>query len=358
MSQVILDETQGKSRIYDGASMQLMRDSMVDNFLASKTLHTHGFAKHVIDSGVTNAGMYLEQQLTYIIKKVAMRKYPNTPSLSIFSVNNEGALEKILLKRIRSSSGEHLREHENKSNPNKGVITVAYDATGMKIEDFEASSFYKEMDLLRSAMFGDALDAAVMEAHDRSYKTKIDSIAMLGMQTDAGTQLVYGLLNRTDVNSNLTANVTAAFSTATGVQMYNDIAALVAAQQGAVGGNQEMWVNCLVTSPFVLSKLYTTVYAATATTWMTVANMIETNLGITKANMYATNHAIGLDAVGTKDRLCLFNNSADFMELHIPQPLKYSEILKQKFSYTFDSMFRPAGLNIIEQLTFAYLKGC
>ena len=358
MSNIILDETMGKSRIFDGASMQAMRDSMVQELLASKSLYTHGIPKHIVDSGVTNAGMYLEQQLTYIIKKVAMRKYPAVPSFNIFAINNEGALEKILLKKIRSQSGEHVRENEEKGNPNRGVITVAYDATGMKIEDLNASSFYKEIDLLRSSTYGDALDAAVMEAHDRSYKTKVDSIAMLGLTNEAGTQLTYGLLNRTDYISGLSGGVTAAFSTATGVQMYNDIAGLYNAMVGKCGGNQEMWPNCIVSSPFVISKLHTTVYAATATTWMSVANMIEQNLGIKKENMYATNRAVGLDTGATKDRLCMFNNGADFMELHLPQPLKYSEVLKQKLNYTFDSMCRIAGLNIIAGVTFGYLTGC
>jgi hypothetical protein len=64
-------------------------------------------------------------------------------------------------------------------------------------------------------MLGDPLDASIIEAHDQSYKTLADKIAWLGMTNEAGTTLVEGLLNNSDVDSSLTGNATATFTTAT-----------------------------------------------------------------------------------------------------------------------------------------------
>lgn len=332
-------------KIYDGNSVDRLIGSICKTFKNSSTINDHGIKFN--DSAVTNSGSYLEQQLTYIIPKVLKRAYPAKPALEVFTVSNEGALEKVLLRRMKTFSGLHLREHEMKSNPNRGAITVAYDASGLRVESFEATSIYKEIDLLRAAAWNDPLDASIIEAHDESFKTVVDKIAFLGMQTEQGATLVEGLLNNSNVNSSASVNATAAFSTTSnGIQIYNDIAGLYNTLVGLSGGNQLLWPDTLVSSPAVIAKLYTTTYGVGITgstavqNFMTVAKMLETNLGITK--IVASINAVGLDGGSTTDRLCLFNRNADNMTLYLPQPLTFSEVFKENFSYKITSMFRGA----------------
>lgn len=351
------------AKIFDGNSVDALIKSIGREFSGSSTLKRtfNDGAIAFNDAAVTAAGSYLEVQLTHVIPKVLKRVFPAKPALSIFSVSNEGRLAQTLVRRMKTYSGEHKRENENKSVPNRGHITVAYDATGLPIETYEATSEYKEIDLLRAAMLNDALDASLIEAHDESYKTSIDYAAFLGMTDEAGTQITEGLLNRSDVDSNLEANATAAFASATGYQMYSDIKDLIAQQRAACAGEQSLWADVVVTSPATLSLVDTTTYGLggatpTVENYKTVGQMIRENLGI--KNIWATNRAVNLDGTGTTDRLCLFNSNPDVMTLYIPMPLTFSEVLKQKFNYTFDTMFRVAGLGINQKVAFAYLKGC
>jgi hypothetical protein len=347
-----------QGRIYDAKSFDVLVNSLKDSFVNSRTLKQNGM--NVADAAVTVYGAYLQQELTYIIPTVLKQEFPDKPALSIFSVSNEGALEKILIRKMKSFSGLHTREIENKTQP-KGVIAVGYDATGIKVEEFGAISNYKESDLLRSAMLGDPLDASIIEAHDESYKTVADQIAWLGMSNEAGTTLVEGLLNNSNVDSSLQGNATGTFTTASGQTMYNDIKAMVATQHGACKGTTSLHVDTLVTSPRVYSLLASTTYGTSSTADyqnpMTVLEMVKKNLGIT--GVYATSHATGLDTgVGGTDRLVLFNRQPKVMQLYIPKPLTFSEVFKRTFNYEIESMFRIAGLGINQKVGFAYLKGC
>lgn len=350
------------SKIFDGVGIEAFKKSFVDEFRNSKTLR-RTFKDAMIpmtDSDVTLAGNYLEIQLTHVIPRVLKREFPDKPALSLFSISNEGTLAQTLVRRMKSYSGEHKRENDNKANPNKAHITVAYAATAQLIETYEATSEYKELDLLRASKMNDPLDSSLFEAHDESYKTVVDRAAFLGIQDDEGNYMTEGLLNRSDVDTDLENNATGVFSGLTGVQMYNDIKNLRNEMVGKAGGVQSLWPNTLVTSPAVLGLIESTTYgtggASDFQNYKTVGQMLRENLGIKE--LRATNRAALLDGVGTTDRLCLFNNQPDNMTLYIPMPLTFSEVLKQKFNYSFDSMFRVAGLAINRKMVFGYLKGC
>lgn len=343
-------------KIYDAQSFEVMKKSFVDNFTKSRTLGSHNLL--IQDAAVNSYGAYLEQQLTYIIPQVLKQEYPDTPALNIFNVSNEGSLEKIIVTRMKSFTGQHTREHENKGTP-KGVIAVGYDASGIKVEEFGAISLYKELDLLRAAMLGDALDASIIEAHDISYKTVADKIAFLGMSNEYGTSLVTGILNSTPLAA-CTGTATSLYSAAstTGLTMYSDIKKIVSAQIGECGGAMSLHVDTLVTSPRVYATLASTTYGTSSSDYqnpITVLEMVKKNLGITAA--YATKWCSELDGTG-KDRIVLFNRQPKCMTLHVPQPLKFSEVFKRNFSYEIESMFRIAGLKINQKVAYAYLKEC
>lgn len=351
-----------EGKIYDGKSVERLVKSTIEKFTQSSTLKDHGL-NIFNDAAVTASGAYLEQQLTYIVPKVLKRKFPNKPSMELFTVSNEGALEKILVRRIKTFAGLHQNEMENKSNPSKGTISVAYDATGQRVESYEATSMYKELDLLRAAVFNDPLDASIIEAHDESYKTVVDRIALLGMVNENQQTLTEGLLNNSNVLSSLTKNATAQFSTTSnGIQIYNDIATLYNAMLGAAAGNQELYPDTLISSPTVIAKLHSTTYGAgitgatTVQTYKTVAQMLQEMLGINK--IVASLNCVNLDGTGTTDRLVLFNRQADNMTLYLPKPLTFSEVQKLGFNYKIDSVFRAAGLAINQSVAFGYLKGC
>lgn len=348
-----------KSRFYDGKSVAKIAASLNKKFVTSETLRDMQSMAHVNDATVTGYGSYLEQQLIYVVKEVFQREYPEMPAMRLFDISNEGAIEKVLLRRMKTYSGEHTREHENKSDPMKGVISVSYDGTGMRIEDYEAFSSYTEEDLARAAQFNDPLDASLMEAHDISYKTAIDYAAFLGLKDEEGNVLTEGLLNNSQVDSDLSNNATASFDTLDGVAMYKDIKNAWSKHVGKLGGLQSLMPKFAVTSPRVASLLHSTTYGTSSSDYqspLSVAEMMKKNLSL---EIVATNRAVGLDSgVGGTDRLCLFNNDPRYMKLYIPKPLTFSEVLKQYFRYSFASKFRVAGIAINQQKAFSYLKGC
>lgn len=340
-----------KPRIYDTASFGRLQKSLVDHAIN---------AVRMKDASVAVNGAYLEQQLTYIIPEVLKQEYPERPALSIFDISNEGALEKLLVRRIKGYQGQHQRDVDNLGNPSKGAITVSYDAKGMRIDDFSAVSYYKEIDLMRALKYNDPLDASIIEAHDESYKTRADNIAFLGMQDESGNLLVEGLLNRSDVDTDLSVDSTDTFENLTddGVAMYNNIKGLYATISGKAAGVATLKPDTLVTSPEVLTLLETTTYGTTTSTGFnekSVAEMIKQNLGITE--LRATLHAVDLDDSGTTDRLVLFNRQKINMSLYIPQPLKFYEVFKDGPRYKIESDFRMAGLGINRKTSFGYLKG-
>lgn len=345
-----------QAQIFDGKSFERHVKSVIDTFKGSKSIFDHGI--RVNDSAVGQYGSYLEQELTEILPDILKQQYPDKPALTVFDVRNEGALAKVLIRKIKGYEGKHTREHENKENPTKGKITVAYDQTGMRIEEESASSDYKEIDLLRAAAYGDPLDSSLIEAHDESYKTCVDEIAWVGIRDDKNNLIQPGLFNRTDVDTDLSANVTAAWSTATGIQMYNDIQSMFTKIAGKANGIASLLPTHLATSAEVAARLMSTPYAVTANnivlTPVSVWEMIKQNTTI--KTLVATKHAKNLVATN-KDMTCLFNPARSNMSLYIPQPLKFSEVFKRGFSYEFESMFRVAGVGINQKFSFAYLKG-
>jgi hypothetical protein len=58
------------------------------------------------------------------------------------------------------------------------------------------------------------------------------------------------------------------------------------------------------------------------------------------------------------DKAVAFSTSEESMQMRIPMPLTIGEIVKQRsFSYNVESMFRIAGLDILEQDSGVILTG-
>jgi hypothetical protein len=383
----IFDAKVGEPMIYDGFSYMDMVDSasfainddkklsrpvviFKDNLFHDMRRMGREFksndAYYVKDDGVTNMGAYLEYHLTYVVPKVLSVKYPDQPALELFSVSNEGELEKVILRRMKTYAGKHTREIENKTNP-KGVISVSYSANGIRVEDFGAISTYTQRDLLRSARLNDPLDSSLIQGHDESYKRWINEIAFTGMKDEQNNTLVEGLLNNSNVASALSIDATYAFNhaNATGFQMYKDIKGLYEAMGARAGGNPELMPDTIVTSPRVLLSMRTTTYGTSTVGGTvgdveninTVEEMVRAKLGISEIR--STNDAVNLDGTGTTDRLCMFKRTPDSMVLHIPKPLTFGEIIKpSSFRYQIESEFFVAGLNIFRDTSWGYLKGC
>jgi hypothetical protein len=377
----ILDAKVGKAQIYDGNSYAAMiesakqgisnrsvtvfKDNLFNDMRRMGKEFKNNSAHYVNDAGVTSMGSYLEYQLTYVVPQVLTVMYPDQPALELFPISNEGALEKVILRRMKTFSGKHTREHENKTN-SRGVINVSHSANGMRVEDFGAVSTYSQRDLLRAAQLNDPLDASLIQGHDQSYKTWINDIAFLGMYDEQDNQLIEGLLNNTQVNANVTLDATYAFNhaSATGLGMYTDIKGLWNALCALSGNNPNLRPDTILTSPRVLNSMMSTTYGTSTVggtvgdveNITTVAEMCKRLLGITEIRSTPT--ASLLDGEGTTDRLCMFKRSSDAMMLHIPKPLTFSEVFKRGFRYEIESEFFVAGLNIFRDTVFGYLKGC
>lgn len=337
--------TSKSGRIYDGNSACEIADSFVKAFSD----------KNIKDADtVAVGGMYLSQQLQEIIPQILNQIYPDMPILKILAVDNSGALMQSLIQRVQSFSGEHQAKHETANTT--GVISVNRTAREQLVFEYEGATEYSDTDLKRSMLLNENIDTAIIQGHNWSYQTLMDKIAFKGITLPNGsaTPVTDGLTSYSGIISSLYLTSTGVFSSLTGLQVYQQIAALYNKMVGEAGGSEELRPNKVILPPLQYSLLRTTLMTGTSpvTGYVTVMEFLESQLGI---KCYASSRCKLASDTGT-DLLIMLSATYDNVRLYIPQPLTFAPVTIDGFKYKLNSKFRIAGVGVNRSNAIGYLK--
>ena len=304
------------------------------------------------DAPVQGMGVFLEQQLTYIVPEILKMELPNRPMLDILEADNSGAYDKMLIQRLGTFEGRN--QPKNPNSLKDSTISVGTVANSMLVVDFQGSSTYDYVSLQKAKQLGEDIDTRIIEAHNESYRTIVDEVAVLGYSDGASSNAyVAGLANSSLVPSTsvLTAGHDWKLASTTGNDIVNDLLAL-RNQIYATGGGNGLWMpNTVLLSPedfiIVAGKNFSVTGFSTSET---VMSYCEKQYGM---KFYASLHLKGA-GVGGHDRVVMFNNDRRALKLMLPMPLTFSAVEPQAFDFRISSMFRIAGVNLMQPSTVGY----
>lgn len=305
------------------------------------------------DAPMSGTGYFLEQQLTYIVPEILAMEMPNRPALDILEVDNSGAYDKMIIQRMGVFEGRH--QPKNPGALKDSTITVDTKMNAMLVVDFQGSSTYDYVSLNKAKQLGEKIDTRIIEAHNESYRTIVDEVAILGYAGDTSSNAyVAGLSNSPYVPAEniLTAGHDWEAAATSGNDIVNDILSL-RNQVFATGGGNGLWMpNTVLLSPedyiIVSGKNFSVTGFSTSET---VMSYCEKQYGL---KFYASMHLKGT-GVGGHDRVIMFNNDRRALKLMLPLPLTFSAVDPQAFDFRISSMFRVAGVNIFQPSTVGYM---
>ena len=307
----------------------------------------------VTDAPMTGTGYFLEQQLTYIVPEILKMEMPNRPMLDILEADNSGTYDKMIIQRMGVFEGRH--QPKNPGALKDSTITVDTKMNAMLVVDFQGSSTYDYVSLNKAKQLNEQIDSRIIEAHNESYRTIVDEVAVLGYSGGEGSNAyVAGLANSPYVPSEnvMTAGHDWKDPSTTGNDIVNDLLAL-RTQIYATGGGNALWLpNTVLVSPEDFIILNGKNFSVTGfTTSETVMSYCERQYGI---KFYASMHLRGA-GVGNKDRIVMFNTDRKALRLALPMPLTFGPVEPMAFDFRISSMFRVAGVNIFQPSTIGYM---
>lgn len=334
---------------FNGQSFKAMAKSA--RILDTKAVNGVAFK----DAPMSGTGYFLEQQLTYIVPEILKMEMPNRPMLDILEADNSGAYDKMIIQRMGVFEGRH--QPKNPGALKDSTISVDTKMNAMLVVDFQGSSTYDYVSLNKAKQLNENIDTRIIEAHNESYRTIVDEVALLGYDGGASSNAyVAGLANSPllPTENKLTAGHDWADPTTSGNDIVDDILSL-RSQIYATGGGNALWMpNTVILSPRMFIIANGKNFSVSGfTTSETVMSYCERQYGL---KFYASEHLTGAGANGT-DRIVMFNNDRRALRLMLPLPLTFSAVDPQAFDFRISSMFRVAGVNLFQPSTVGYLDG-
>lgn len=332
---------------FNGQSFKNMARSA--RVLDSKAIKGASFT----DAPISGTGYFLEQQLTYIVPEILKQEMPNRPMLDILEADNSGAYDKMIIQRLGVYEGRH--QPKNPGALKDSTITVDTKMNAMLVVDFQGSSTYDYVSLNKAKQLNENIDTRIIEAHNESYRTIVDEVALLGYTGDASSNAyVAGLANSPllPAENQLTAGHDWSSPLTSGNDIVDDLLAL-RNQIYATGGGNALWLpNTVILSPEMFIIASGKNFSVTGfTSSETVMSYCERQYGM---KFYASQHLKGAGTNGT-DRVVMFNNDKRALKLMLPLPLTFSAVDAQAFDFRISSMFRVAGVNLFQPSTVGYL---
>lgn len=340
---------QMNNRKFNGQSLKALAKSA--RIIDSKAVAGAKFS----DAPMSGTGYFLEQQLTYIVPEILKMEMPNRPMLDILEADNSGAYDKMIIQRMGVFEGRH--QPKNPGALKDSTITVDTKMNAMLVVDFQGSSTYDYVSLNKAKQLNEQIDTRIIEAHNESYRTIVDEVALLGYAGDKSSNAyVAGLANSPLVPETnvLTAAHNWKAAATSGNDIVEDLLALRNAIYGIGGGNALWMPNTVILSPEMFIILNGKNFSVTGfSTSMTAMQYCEQHYGM---KFYASQHLVGAGANG-EDRIVMFNNDRKALRLQLPLPLTFSAVEPQAFDFRISSMFRVAGVNLFQPTTVGYIDG-
>jgi hypothetical protein len=288
------------------------------------------------------AGTVLARNLTAVDPRIFEKKYPELVLLgSGIEADNTGGYARRIQSLRLVDQGSFTDAGDDTT---KGKISLTAEDSYLKVFVKEAHSIWTEDEVKEAELQNINLPQKYLAAHNKIYNQTVDSIGLLGHNTQKG------LLNFASFTSTA---ATAAIAVATAQELYDDISGLVRAQWDGVYNTAEYMADRVVMPTDVYNKLSATILN-TAAGASTVLKALQDNLPGIK--FLATAKADNVDGGGSVT--CAFSTNREAMTMRIPVPLTIGELMKtNSFDFRVDSKFRIAGLDILEATAGYYLTG-
>lgn len=286
-------------------------------------------------------GSILARNLEHISSEIFKQRIAGLSFLTAsgITVNNEGGYADTIKKLKESISGDFA--DSGQSTDGEGKISIGTVDDSIAVFYKEAKSSWSELELEKASLQNRNLPSSMISAHDEKYKQNIDKIGYLGngSKTD-------GLLNYAGFTTGASGG---AFSTLTGQEMYDEIAALVVDQRGKVLNDEVFSANMIAIHPATFNIISKT-YLNTAAGLSTVKMALETTMNV---SFVQTSKA---EIEGVK-RIVTYSSERQAMQMRIPVPLKLYNQFTLGSKHSIESMFGVAGLDVLENDSGRILTG-
>lgn len=300
-------------------------------------------AAHTAAKAMTSdAGIILARNLEHVSTEVFTQRYAGLSFLNLgVEVNNEGGYADTITKiKTKINGGFALGGGGDNSNGKIGLGGVSDSIPVLYKEGF---SEWNENEIKQAEIEGRNLTTEYFNAHNELYHQNIDDLGFIG-QSGKTT----GLLNYSGFAS---GSATGAFSGLTAQQMYDEVATLITTQWASVLNDSVFSADRVVMPDGVYNRLNRTILN-TAAGAMSVLKALEANFPTVVFGLTPK-----ATSVGGSSRMVAFSSKRQAMQMRIPIPLEMSPIFQAGFKYRFDSLFRVAGLDVIENGAGRILTG-
>lgn len=287
------------------------------------------------------AGLLLPRQLEHISTTIYEQQFAELTliSQSGITVNNEGGTAEFITKLKRGITGDF--ETAGNSTNTDGKISLTMQSDTIPVIMKKAESDWTEVEMLQAQSANQNLVGDLIGAHNTRYNQLIDQTGYVG------TDSIEGLLNWSGFTSVASANT---FDNLTGLQQYNEIRDLVNAQRAAVSNDPVFGADKIAIDPLTYNIL-TSSYIDTTGGVGTVKEAVERDFNITFVLTFRAAD------VGSVKVMNAYSSDARAMVMRIPMQLQVSNIYQKGFSSYVESMFRVAGLDVIENASGYILTG-
>lgn len=290
-------------------------------------------AKDTIGTFDGEGGIILGRNLEYVSKKVFEQRVAGATFLNQgITVNNEGGYANAITKLKKTINGDFKLSGSN-TNGN-GKISLSGEDDSIQVFGKEANSDWSETELKQAELENRNLVTDLLGAHDKQYKRNIDTIGYLGQAGKTAGLLNNGVFGFTTASTKLS-------DMTSGIDMFNMVRDLIEAQRTAVFNDEVLSCNRVTMHQSSWNILTGTILnsAGGTDTVMTVLRKTypEIQFGL-------TNKA----EIGGKKRIVAYSANEDALQFRLPVALQISNTFQQGFKYYVESMYRIAGLDIIE----------
>lgn len=315
--------------MYDKATLKRFSDQVKDATV--RAFHDTAYS-----------GVVLEQHLIQVDPTVLERQYPELAFMnSGIEANNSGGYAQAVQTLRIMEQGSFSTAGDRTTS--KGKISISAEQGMIKVTEKEAFSDWTDTDLRQAALGNINLMDRLLGAANKVYMQEIDYAGLLGVDANEGL-----------LNHSLFAAEASTYdsTTATGVQMYNEVSELITDQWNAVSNIGAFKADRVIFPFSVMNRLNATLLKEEAGSETVMAALIKNFPSVT----FLSSHRA--ESVGGQRVMVAFSASSEGLIFRLPQPLMIGEIFKvSSFKSAVDYKYRIAGLDVLEPLAARIMTG-
>lgn len=293
----------------------------------------------------SEAGTILARSLTAINPRVFEKKFPELTFVNsgIQTDNTGGYSRRIQSLRLQEQGGFTTSGDKSK---NKGKISLAGEDSFLAVIEREAESDWSNSEIKEAELGNVNLPERYIKAHNGIYMREVDEIGLVG--NPAGN-IMAGLLNYAGFTAD---SASGAIGTLSAQQMYDEFAELINAQHDQVNNTPEYMAARVTMPTSVMNVLASTILNSAAGSSSVLKALQDNFPGIQFVSTFRA------EDVGGTSVVAAHSVNEESMVFRVPIPLTIGEIIKaSSFTFHVESMYRIAGLDVLEDASARLLTG-